>query len=269
MYTLEDLKTQPYMNIQKPASRVSGKYSFIPTSDLVDRCLAVGLTPVSYTKIPDNKRDLDRPMYGPHVVRLRTDSLIKAKVGDLLPEITIQNSANGLSSLKVNGGLYRLACSNGLTIPVAGKTSQLLARHKNIDNEWVNKVLQSAIDTAVAGGVEAQAWGEVQLNSTMEDAYIKSILDNAEISSRFYNKTEWTGQDIINMMFRNRDEDRGNDLWTTMNVIQEKVIRGGFQIEKDSGKTRQVKPLNNLARQIRVNQAIWTETQNFTQSLNV
>lgn len=256
MYSIDDLLEQPYMNIDKPASRVSDKYSFVPTRALVDRCLDAKLIPTSYPRT-------DNP-YGRHVITMKSAEVISGNVGDLQPMITIDNSANGLSKLSVHGGLFRLVCSNGMVVPYSKDSAvSLVTKHKGLDPDWINEVLQSAINAGVTGGSVAERWKGINLSDSNVLQYADHVLSKEPISGRFYSKSKWTPADVDNMLARLRPEDEDNDLWTTFNVVQEKLINGGFNILKDSGKVRQVKPINNLLRRKMLNLQLWEATEEF------
>ena len=59
-----------------------------------------------------------------------------------------------------------------------------------------------------------------------------------------------------------RREDMGNSLWTTFNVIQENVVRGGLQGRKRNAEGRirraQTRAINGIDQNVTLNRALWT-----------
>ncbi len=59
-----------------------------------------------------------------------------------------------------------------------------------------------------------------------------------------------------------RYEDRGSSLWTTFNVIQENVIRGGLHGRKRNAEGRirrsRSRPINGIDQNVTLNRALWT-----------
>ena len=59
-----------------------------------------------------------------------------------------------------------------------------------------------------------------------------------------------------------RYEDRGDSLWTTFNVIQENVIRGGLHGRKHNAEGRirrsRSRPINGIDQNVTLNRALWT-----------
>lgn len=62
-----------------------------------------------------------------------------------------------------------------------------------------------------------------------------------------------------------RYDDKGNDIWTTFNVVQKKIMRGGLKgtTTGSNGRTRRTttRPVKALDRNIKMNQALWFLTE--------
>ena len=50
-----------------------------------------------------------------------------------------------------------------------------------------------------------------------------------------------------------RDADRSKSLWHTFNVLQENLIKGGYQMNE-----RQARAITNPIQDIKINQDLWT-----------
>ena len=62
-----------------------------------------------------------------------------------------------------------------------------------------------------------------------------------------------------------RYDDKGNDLWTTFNVVQENIMKGGIYGSKRgaNGRVRRVKtrPVKSIDRDMKLNKALWVLTE--------
>jgi len=69
-------------------------------------------------------------------------------------------------------------------------------------------------------------------------------------------------ESIVNQVLRTkRQADTGKDLWTTFNVIQENIIKGGVRTAKvnDKGRVRRAtkRAVKNIDKNIKLNKAIF------------
>ena len=59
-----------------------------------------------------------------------------------------------------------------------------------------------------------------------------------------------------------RGADRSPDLWTTANVVQENVIKGGLRgVSATTGRGRKTRAVASVAEDVRLNRALWTLTE--------
>ena len=54
-----------------------------------------------------------------------------------------------------------------------------------------------------------------------------------------------------------RSEDRADDLWTTLNRVQENMIKGGLRGRTATGKTVSTRAVSGIDQNIRLNRALW------------
>ena len=68
-----------------------------------------------------------------------------------------------------------------------------------------------------------------------------------------------------NLLCERRYDDKGNDLWTSFNVIQENIMKGGIAGSKQgaNGRIRRVKtrPVKSIDRDVKLNKALWVLTE--------
>jgi hypothetical protein len=61
-----------------------------------------------------------------------------------------------------------------------------------------------------------------------------------------------------------RREDRGTDLWSVFNVVQEKIIDGDFTYQTGS-KTRKARRIKNFSQDLKVNKQLFELALEFAQ----
>ena len=65
--------------------------------------------------------------------------------------------------------------------------------------------------------------------------------------------------EIINPI---RDEDKGNDLWSVFNVIQEKIIEGDFSY-MSGARIRKARQVKNFKQDMDINKKLFAMTEEF------
>ena len=63
--------------------------------------------------------------------------------------------------------------------------------------------------------------------------------------------------DMSDILTPFRPEDEGSDLWTTFNVIQEKMMKGGFSYKSQRGRTTKLRGIQSIQTSNRLNTKLW------------
>jgi hypothetical protein len=63
--------------------------------------------------------------------------------------------------------------------------------------------------------------------------------------------------DMSDVLTPFRPEDEGDDLWTTFNVIQEKMMKGGFSYKTPRGRTTKLRGIKSIQASNRLNTKLW------------
>jgi hypothetical protein len=183
------------------------------------------------------------------MLRLRRHDQINGKE---VPEIILLNSHDGSSSYKMIPGMFRQVCSNGL---VAWKDfGEIRVPHKG---DIVGQVIEGAytvLKTFDAVDENIDLMKSIQLTLPEQRLFGATALE-----LKYDGKpAPITPEQIINPR---RVLDRGQDLWTTFNVVQENVIRGGFVAEK--GKVTRTREVTGIDGDIKLNQVLWKMAEEF------
>ena len=193
---------------------------------------------------------MGRGIHSVHELRLRNGEL--PKVGDTLVEAIIRNSHNGMASFRVSAGLHRLVCSNGLTVPTALAESFNI-RHSRFDLDEVKRLTESFAGKLpkIEGSVKRMMEREMTIDEKIE--FVRK-----SVGIRFGQDKVLNELQIVGLLTPNRDEDQGDDLWTTFNVVQEKYIRGGIETTSQRGRRTKLRGLENIMAVNQVNTKLWT-----------
>lgn len=243
-----------------PHEKVSDRYGYLPTIDVVNAMRSEGWFPVDATQ--KNVRDLSRKTLTKHLVRFRRlgDDI---RVGDSVVELLLTNSHDRSSAFVLHAGIFRMACANGIVI--ADNTFQKLSvRHgKNVVGDIIEGSY-SVINEVPQITKQVEEMQSIQLVRTEQELFANFAFGYSQ--GGFDPKMISTEKEISNQVLRpKRVEDRSNDLWTTYNVIQEKIIKGGIRTVKINKKglfknntTRKVTSIN---KDIKLNQVLWEMAQ--------
>lgn len=243
MITLETLKeTVPSVFATEPSPKMSDKYVFVPTVDIMENFQREGWELSSASQ-------MGRGNYAMHQLRFRNGSL--PKVGDTLIEAIVKNSHNGLATFSVSAGLHRLVCSNGLTVPTS-LSERFELRHKNFNLDEVKRLTESFASRLP---VIQNSVGRMMARELNEDEKITFVKKAVEV--RWGKGTMPGSLSPKQLLEPNRDADSGNSLWKVFNVVQEKFVRGGVDYVSNSGRRTSLRSLKNITAVNLVNTRLW------------
>ena len=236
------------------SDKTSDKYSHISTVQVIDAIAREGFLPVyagqSRSRLP-GKID-----FAKHVIRFRHQDSIATNSG-LHPELVLTNSHDGLSSYKLQSGLFRMVCSNGM---VTGETfRQVNVRHTGdvIGNviEGVYEIVQESEKILDA----AESMRALELTTDERQVFAKSVHQLYFGDEESNNRTAITPEKFLRVR---RGADRGQDLFTTLNITQENVIRGGLSgyyiDEHKQYRKTSTRAIASIDRNNTLNRALWT-----------
>jgi hypothetical protein len=252
-------KFVPSLYAEAPHDSRSERYAYIPSIAVMAGLQKEGFLPVAARQ--SNPRDEGRREHTKHMVRFRYQGTSLLAVGDTVPEIVLVNSHDGTSSYNLMAGLFRLVCLNGMVVN-AGNIANVRVQHSGKSEKIVQDVIEGAY-TVLSESVKAldapKNWSQLQLTHGERE-----ILAEGAHTLRFADAEGNVETPIkpTQLLVPRRYADNPKDLWTTFNVIQENVMRGGLSAwGRDANNrprrstTRQV---NGIDQDVRLNKALWT-----------
>lgn len=226
----------------------SDRYAFVPTSAVIGALRKEGFEPVSATQ--SSARTAEKANYTKHMITFARAGAQLAKVGDSVPQVALVNSHDGSSVYELMSGLYRLACSNGLIVS-DGQFESVSVRHTG---DVIGEVIDGSfrvIENAAKAGEVAAEWKAIELKP--QEA---TVFATAAMQLRFGGeKQPFYPERLLNIK---READRGQDLWTAFNRVQENLIGGGQRGRNANGRRQTVRAIKGIDGNVGLNKALWT-----------
>ena len=243
IYTPELIKSAaPSVFATSPSPKMTGKYTFVPTEQVIEFFDREGWQ-VSSVK------QTGKGIHSLHEIKFRNGEL--PNVGDTLVEAVVRNSHNGTASFSMGAGLFRLVCSNGLTVPTA-VAEKFTMRHNHFQ---LDDVKQLADSFSKKLPMIEQSVGRMMGRELTTDEKIDFVRESAKI--RFNAEKTLHDLEIVGLLTPNRKDDEGDDMWKVFNVVQEKFIRGGVRVTNNRGKVTKMKSIENIISQNNINTKLW------------
>lgn len=224
--------------------RVSDRYSFLPTTDILEILQDEGWTAWKAEQV--NSRSWSRD-HAKHLIRLKHEDMDMQAfgAGDSFPEMLLMNAHNGLGSYDLMGGIFRMICSNGMVISEED-FGKIHIRHIGFSPQQVVEASRALIMNSSKVADKINTWQNIDLTTRSQKDF---FADAAKI--RFDEPDEGIIMDISNAR---READQGTDLWRTFNVAQENLLRGGF---RNGTTNRMVRPISNIQKDVKYNSELW------------
>jgi Domain of unknown function (DUF932) len=235
----------------------SEKFSPIPTIEIL-RALAdeqfypVGVQQVA-SRLPRHEN------HSKHLIRMRRFDDKVYQVGGNVFELLLKNANDGSSIYDLMGGMFRICCMNSLVVQNA-TIDQVKVRHSG-DALWnviegTYRVLESA-DRVLEAPVK---WGAISLNEPERIAFAAKA--HALRFGEGDKMAPMAGSvSSLQLLEHQRDGDKGHDLWTVFNVVQENAIKGGLEgLGTDRlGRERvyRTRPVKGIDQTVGLNRALW------------
>jgi hypothetical protein len=246
--TNQQLKEQaPALFTNEPHFEVSKKYHFIPTIDVIEEIKSYNWYPVIVSEA--NVRDISKDGYQQHMVRFRhLDDLLNPL--DNAVELLLFNSHDRSKAFSISAGIYRYVCANGLVL-ANNQFESIKIRHiGDRENDIQRAIMQI---TSVRENLKdtITRLESIDLSLSEKESFAKSA-----IPLRF---EEHLQIDYSDLLHPHRDEDNADDLYTTLNVIQENLIRGGVSgVNKNTGRNFTSKAITSISNDVSINQNLWS-----------
>ncbi|MET1416797.1 DUF932 domain-containing protein [Roseibium sp. HPY-6] len=238
----------------------SDRFQPIPTIDILRGLMDEGFMPVGAKQ--SRTRDESKTNFTKHLIRLRRlDDDQKYSVGDTVCEILLKNANDGTSAYDLMAGLFRVCCLNSLVTQTSTFDSVKVRHSGDVPGKVIEGTYR-VMGEAEKALVAPADWSGLTLNSDERHAFAEAAhvlrFGDAEGETKTPVKPE-------QLLEPRRRDDRSKDLWTTFNVTQENMIRGGiWAVSRDAqGRRRRsrTRTVNGIEQDIKLNKALWVLTE--------
>ena len=229
------------------APGTSDKYAHISTEKIIDDMQLLGWGVVDAKQVKARKGE----GYQKHLVVFRNNDIqITAEDGDnVFPQILLTNSHDGKNAFTFTAGLFRMVCENGLVVS-SREFENMKIRHYGYSFEELQETIKAMVEKLPLTVESLNKFRQVELSQEQALDFAKKALevrlgdlDNIQI-------------DLQDLLTPTRSEDRGNDLWSVYNVVQEKLIHGMFNY-KYGVKSRKARKIKNFKQDLVINERLY------------
>lgn len=242
-------KWAPAAFAKSPAPHIRSKnYNFTSTEEVIGHMQSMGyvLTSAKQTR---TKSELWHN-YGAHMVGFQhPDLYVKGDGGiEARPTLIMTNSHDGSRPVQFEMGLFRLVCSNGLMIKSMDLGSYR-ERHSRMDMAGIRSVLDEKVGRLPNTVNTINSWISREMDWKERQEFARRALALRIGEERL---ADLQPADIHSILEPRRRADEATNLWTTYNVAQENLIRGGYTMGN-----RQQRAITNPWADMTLNQGLW------------
>lgn len=269
----DDLRrVAPSIYAESARPGVSSRYTFVSTAQVVDLLRGEGWEPVRVSE--QRVRTEDRRGFQMHEIRFARRTDLEAhnyQVGNTRPEMIVQNAHDGTRAYRIDAGLYRLICRNGLTVADTA-FAHVAIRHSSVLEKFTDAARRVAESTPLVLDAVGR-WQAKQLSPVAREEFARRAL-----ALRWEADSPVTRLLTPSRLLRPvRNGDQGTELWTTFNVIQEHLTRGGDRYSglvptgpDEATPSRflrnTTRPVGGLQEGQKLNKALWTLAEEFSRN---
>jgi hypothetical protein len=258
--SLEEMQSRiPAIFAEEAHTSRSDRYVFVSTKQMVEQLVSCDFVPVEASV--SKARDDERKAFTKHAIRFRHKQDLTGggarKVGDTHFEVLLRNAHDGTSSYQFMAGLFRLVCLNGMVVS-DGTVGAVHILHKGPREQQLQRVAEGAHNVLKQGPrviEKVRAWQGIQLNPDERMAFAEGARHVRFADSEGEVATPIKASQLL---YARRPVDGGMDLWSTFNVVQENVIRGGLSGVGSNHRRATTREVRGIDGNIKYNKGLWT-----------
>lgn len=242
-------KIAPSVFTTKGADTTSEKYSHIPTNRIIDDMALLGWNVIDAKEVKARKQ----VGYQKHLVAFRNnDIVIDGEDGDTVyPQILLTNSHDGKNAFTFTAGLFRMICENGLVISTQ-EFENMKIRHYGYDFETLQNTIKEMVEKLPLTVESMNKFKSTKLSQKQAEEFATKALAVRFPEDELSN----ISVDVNGLLVPTRNEDKGDDLWSIFNVIQEKLVHGMFNYSY-AGKNRKARKIKNFRQDMVLNEKLY------------
>jgi hypothetical protein len=248
--TLDAIRTvAPSVFAESRHSSRTERFTYIPTSQIVEHLM--GRDFGVFSVMQGGSRDDEKRGFTKHLVRFRPLSQ-PVQAGGTFNEIILINAHDGTSSYRLMAGVFRLVCSNGLTVAESLIEDCRIKHSGDILGDVSGSVVQIAGKLPQIGHA-VESMKAIELAPAEREVFARAAL----VAKYGDDQPPVT---VPQVLTPRRSEDRAPDLWSTLNVAQEALLQGGqrYRLRTNRGvQDRRTQPVRSVDGTTNLNRALW------------
>jgi hypothetical protein len=264
--SLDDLRRRaPSVFAETARPGVSPRYTFVSTAEVVQLLRDEGWEPVNAYQ--QRVRIAPREGFQMHEVRFarRADLDRALDLGDTRPELVLQNAHDGTRAYRIDAGLYRLVCRNGLTVADAD-FAHVAIRHVDVSAENFIGAARAVAENTPRVLDAVARWQAVALTELAQLEFARRAAALRWEPEQPIAQTLSPGALLAPLRYG----DDKRDLWTTFNVVQEHLLRGGDRYHGNTAHGRErrntTRPVASLVLGQKLNKSLWQLAEEFSRN---
>lgn len=223
----------------------SDAYTFLPTevisAALMERGWGVSSVVTTKTKSPYRKG------FQKHMVRYRNQDQM-LKIGDRTAELLMVNAHDGTCTYQFKGGIFEFICSNGLIV-CSKEFPGIKVVHMGTSLRQVIDASMEVADKLPMLVTQVNMMEAIGMTPNEREQFARQAIE-----LRFGQDSPITPDLVLNAR---RLEDTPQNLWKTLNVVQENLMKGGFYAPHRAGGWQPVKAIKGMEMNLKVNEGLW------------
>lgn len=242
----------------------SDRFVPIPTATVLQALQREGFEPFEVRQ--GGARDEGKRGFTKHMLRLRRrgDTPREAGLGGLIPEVILVNANDGTAAYHLLAGIFRVICTNGL---IAGDfTGVVRVSHGGRPEAVVSKVIDGTYEVVrdMPRVIDnARSMGAVTLAPAEQQALARAAMElRWQPGDEGAEPAQPSPITVDQALRPRRVGDNRPDLWSTFNVLQENIVRGGQHYVRRNANNqlqrRTVGEVRSVDQTRGLNRALWT-----------
>jgi hypothetical protein len=245
--SLEALRQQvPAVFAPSADDHRSQRYTFVPTERVLTGLMQAGFVPVEARQTRTRSAS---PLHARHVVRLRR-RFETVQLRDSAPEVVFLNSHDGTSAYQLRVGIFRVVCTNGLIVSRGAFPTLSVPHRGNI----VDDIVAHALGIAERFDVLAAQVERMEQRQLFKDEQVRFA--ERALALRYPDPSQ-AGMPASQLLQCRRQEDTGDDLYSTLNKVQENLLRGGLTRRSANGRLVRTRRISSIKEDVRINSGLW------------
>lgn len=239
------IEAAPAIVQNNPYHKLSDKYNPYPTIKFIEHFMKLGWQP---TKAVQVKSRGDRAGFQKHMIKFQHPET--RLTNDERLELVLVNSTDGSCSYQLLLGVFRMICSNGAIVGDHLYDMPKI-RHMGHSKDDVLNLSDHTLSLVPKITNNVVEMKQIELSDLEKEIFAASCLPLIEEEKKEINP--------LSLLRKKRYEDSLNDLWTTFNVVQENIIKGGISTyNSETKKYRKTRAIKQIDKDIKLNKALWT-----------